>query len=62
VAEQAWREGRDIAEALDTAFAGDVSGVDAMHRDKLDTLNGVHSNAAGFRRWLDTRAHSAPDS
>ena len=25
------------------------------HREKLETLNGVHSNAAGFRRWLDTR-------
>ena len=25
-------------------------------REKLDTLNGVHSNAAGFRRWLETRA------
>ena len=27
----------------------------AEHREKLDTLNGVHSNAAGFRRWLETR-------
>ena len=34
--------------------------VDAVHREKLDTLNGVHSNAAGFRRWLDTRAETAP--
>ena len=24
-------------------------------REKLETLNGVHSNAAGFRRWLETR-------
>jgi hypothetical protein len=22
----------------------------------LETLNGVHSNAAGFKRWLETRA------
>ena len=36
----------------------DISGVDAVHREKLDTLNGVHSNAAGFRRWLDTRAET----
>jgi len=56
VAEQAWRAGEDIAAALDAAFASDVAGVDAVHREKLDTLNGVHSNAAGFRRWLDTRA------
>ncbi len=60
VAEQAWRAGEDIAAALDAAFAADISGVDAVHREKLDTLNGVHSNAAGFRRWLDTRAEHAP--
>jgi glyoxylase-like metal-dependent hydrolase (beta-lactamase superfamily II) len=56
VAEAAWMAGEDIAAALDAAFAGDLSGVDPVHRDKLDTLNGVHSNAAGFRRWLDSRA------
>jgi glyoxylase-like metal-dependent hydrolase (beta-lactamase superfamily II) len=56
VAEQAWREDRDIAEALEQAFAADLTDVDPAHKEKLDTLNGVHSNAAGFRRWLDTRA------
>jgi glyoxylase-like metal-dependent hydrolase (beta-lactamase superfamily II) len=56
VAEQAWREDRDIAEALETAFASDLVDVESGHREKLETLNGVHSNAAGFRRWLDTRA------
>ena len=61
VAEGAWREGRDIAEALDQKFAGDLTGVDGKEREKLDTLNGVHSNAAGFRRWLETRQpHSHP--
>jgi glyoxylase-like metal-dependent hydrolase (beta-lactamase superfamily II) len=56
VAEAAWREGRDIAAALDEAFAGDLAAVDESQREKLDTLNGVHSNAAGFQRWLETRA------
>jgi glyoxylase-like metal-dependent hydrolase (beta-lactamase superfamily II) len=56
VAEAAWREGRDIAAALDEKFAGDLTDVDDAQRQKLDTLNGVHSNAAGFRRWLETRA------
>ncbi|HZU71761.1 MAG TPA: MBL fold metallo-hydrolase [Acidimicrobiales bacterium] len=55
VAEAAWREGRDIAEALDTTFGAELASVDPAHRDKLETLNGVHSNAAGFRRWLETR-------
>jgi glyoxylase-like metal-dependent hydrolase (beta-lactamase superfamily II) len=56
VAEAAWREGRDIAAALDDAFAGELSSTDPAHREKLETLNGVHSNAAGFKRWLETRA------
>jgi glyoxylase-like metal-dependent hydrolase (beta-lactamase superfamily II) len=56
VAEAAWREDRDIAEALDAAFGADLDGVAPEHKEKLETLNGIHSNAAGFRRWLDTRA------
>jgi glyoxylase-like metal-dependent hydrolase (beta-lactamase superfamily II) len=55
VAEAAWREGRDIAAALDAAFADDLAGVEGPQREKLETLNGVHSNAAGFQRWLETR-------
>ncbi|HEX9970269.1 MAG TPA: MBL fold metallo-hydrolase [Acidimicrobiales bacterium] len=57
VAEQAWREGRDIAAALDEAFGADLTDVDEANREKLETLNGVHSNAAGLRRWLETREH-----
>ncbi|MBA2625294.1 MAG: MBL fold metallo-hydrolase [Acidimicrobiia bacterium] len=55
VAEAAWREDRDIAAALDDAFGSDLAGVDPAHTEKLETLNGVHSNAAGLRRWLETR-------
>jgi lysophospholipase L1-like esterase len=57
VAEAAYREGRDIAAALSDAFAAELEGVDPVHREKLETLNGIHSNAAGFRRWLETRNH-----
>jgi len=59
VAEAAWREGRDIAEALSEQFGKELEGTDPSQREKLETLNGIHSNAAGFRRWLETRA-SAP--
>jgi glyoxylase-like metal-dependent hydrolase (beta-lactamase superfamily II) len=59
VAEAAWREDRDIAEALQQAFGHDLDAVDPVHREKLETLNGMHSNAAGFRRWLDQR-HDHP--
>jgi glyoxylase-like metal-dependent hydrolase (beta-lactamase superfamily II) len=53
VAEQAFRDGRDIADALSAAFAAELVGTDTAAREKLETLNGVHSNAAGFRRWLE---------
>ncbi|MCU1493942.1 MAG: fold metallo-hydrolase [Acidimicrobiaceae bacterium] len=53
----AYADGRDIAEALETRFAADVSGTDPAVRKKLETLNGFHSNAAGFRRWLDQGGH-----
>lgn len=56
VAEQAWRVGNDIAGALEAAFATDTSALDDLQRQKLETLNGVHSNAAGLRRWLDRRS------
>ena len=56
VAEQAWKSGRDIASALEEAFGRDHSALDASERSKLETLNGVHSNAAGFRRWLEKRS------
>jgi len=55
VAEEAFCAGRDIAGALEAAFAADLDAADPAQRAKLDTLNGVHSNAAGFRRWLETR-------
>ncbi|MHB1890787.1 MAG: MBL fold metallo-hydrolase [Acidimicrobiales bacterium] len=54
VALAAWRAGDDIADAFEKAFASDLSAVDPANREKLETLNGVHSNAAGFRRWLET--------
>jgi len=53
VATQAWREGADIAAALEEAFSQDLGQVDPAQREKLETLSGVHSNAAGFRRWLE---------
>ncbi|MEL7208881.1 MAG: MBL fold metallo-hydrolase, partial [Actinomycetota bacterium] len=52
VAEAAWQADEDIADALDAAFGDQLEGVDEEHREKLETLNGIHSNAAGFRRWL----------
>jgi glyoxylase-like metal-dependent hydrolase (beta-lactamase superfamily II) len=59
VAERAWRAGEDIAEALDKEFAPALAGVSPEHRHKLETLNGIHSNAAGLERWLETTKGAA---
>ncbi len=54
-ATRAWQEGDDIATALERQFGPDTAGIAPEHREKLEILNGFHSNAAGFRRWLETR-------
>jgi glyoxylase-like metal-dependent hydrolase (beta-lactamase superfamily II) len=56
IAEAAWKDGLDIAAALEAAFGEELNCSDPFEREKLETLNGIHSNAAGFRRWLDTRS------
>ena len=52
VAARAWDRGGDVATALAAAFGGDPS-------DTMSILNGVHSNAAGLKRWLEKRAGPA---
>ena len=54
-AERAWRDGEDIAEALSKKFAFSTEKTDPSVMEKLETLNGIHSNAAGFKRWLDNK-------
>lgn len=60
VAEVAWRDGRDLVAALDAAFGQDIASADQAARDRLEALNGLHSNAAGLRRWLERRPGAAP--
>ncbi|MGH9091075.1 MAG: MBL fold metallo-hydrolase [Acidimicrobiales bacterium] len=54
-AELAYRQGRDVAGALAERFDPEVGDVAPEHREKLEIMNGVHSNAAGLRRWLEQR-------
>jgi glyoxylase-like metal-dependent hydrolase (beta-lactamase superfamily II) len=54
-AERAFAQGEDIADALAARFDPLLGDVDPAHKEKLDIMNGVHSNAAGFRRWLEGR-------
>ena len=55
MAEAAFGRGEDIADALSAAFDPDLVDVAPEHREKLEVLSGVHSNAAGFHRWLTLR-------
>jgi glyoxylase-like metal-dependent hydrolase (beta-lactamase superfamily II) len=55
VAERAFQNGEDIAAALAVEFQSDLDGVPDEHREKLEVMNGVHSNAAGLHRWLSNR-------
>ena len=56
VAGRAWREGEDIASALRQAFVADDDAVDPESFAKLETLNGIHSNAEGLKLWLERSA------
>ncbi len=47
VAEAAWSSGADIDAALAARFGAE--------HEQVEILNGIHSNAAGLRRWLDQR-------
>lgn len=61
VAERAWQEDCDITEALEDAFGvPEDADMDPVARERLETLSGVHSNAQGLARWLETRAHGHP--
>jgi glyoxylase-like metal-dependent hydrolase (beta-lactamase superfamily II) len=57
VAEAAWRSGTDIADALSASFA--LTGVAPEHLEKAEVLSGVHSNAAGLRRFFETQERPA---
>jgi glyoxylase-like metal-dependent hydrolase (beta-lactamase superfamily II) len=59
VAEKAWRAGADIVSALEDAFLGELGDVDSEHHRKIEALNGIHSNAAGLRHWLETTKSEA---
>ena len=52
-AEQAWRSGEDIEDALTARFGHALDHLPEEQRARMETLNGIHSNAAGLRRWLE---------
>lgn len=55
VAEAAFEAGRDIEAALEEAFRSETFEKDETLVERFDTLNGMHANANGLRRWLEKR-------
>jgi len=60
-AEIAYRAGESIADALARRFDPPEGTVGAEHQEKFEVMNGVHSNAAGLRRWLEIRDRPQAD-
>ena len=61
VAARAWRQGEDIANGFERTLAGQTVSRPPHHHTKLESLNGVRSNAAGFRRWFETSRPRQPE-
>ncbi|MDQ6928161.1 MAG: MBL fold metallo-hydrolase [Actinomycetota bacterium] len=59
VAEAGWRRGGDVEGALAGAYGDDMAGVDEEARRRMETLNGIHANADGLKRWLSRRAEGS---
>ena len=58
VAATAWNTGRDVEEALRQRFVPEMDALAPAERQRLETLNGIHSNAEGLKQWLASSGHS----
>jgi glyoxylase-like metal-dependent hydrolase (beta-lactamase superfamily II) len=52
VASTAWNTGHDVEEALRDRFGAELEGLPQEERQRIETLNGIHSNAEGRKLWL----------
>jgi glyoxylase-like metal-dependent hydrolase (beta-lactamase superfamily II) len=60
VAEAAWGAGRDIEQALRRRYGPLLEELPEPQRQRVEVLNGIHSNAQGLGLWL-SRSHARPD-
>lgn len=60
VAEAAWRSGRDVEDALRERFGAELDAIEPDQRRRMETLNGLHSNAEGLKLWLAGAGGAAP--
>ena len=58
VATTAWNTGGDVEEALRQRFGAEMDALPPTERQRLETLNGIHSNAEGLKLWLASSGHS----
>ena len=52
VAETAYLAGEDVEGALAGRFGPELATLDHLQQEKIETLNGIHSNAMGLRRYF----------
>jgi glyoxylase-like metal-dependent hydrolase (beta-lactamase superfamily II) len=52
VARAAWQAGTDVEEALRQRFGGELAALAPGQRQRVEALNGIHSNAEGLKLWL----------
>jgi glyoxylase-like metal-dependent hydrolase (beta-lactamase superfamily II) len=52
VAEAAWRAGTDVEDALRARFGAQFDALPDDQRQRVEMLNGLHSNAEGLKQWL----------
>jgi glyoxylase-like metal-dependent hydrolase (beta-lactamase superfamily II) len=52
IAEAAWRAGTDVEDALRARYGPEIDALPDDQRQRLEMLNGLHSNAEGLKQWL----------
>ncbi|MGH9105083.1 MAG: MBL fold metallo-hydrolase [Acidimicrobiales bacterium] len=62
VAEAAWKVGADVEEALRERYGPGIEALAPEQRQRMDALNGLHSNAEGLRQWLHRTGGPSPAS
>lgn len=48
----AWQAGLDVEDALRLRFGAELEALTAGQRQRVEALNGLHSNAEGLKQWL----------
>jgi glyoxylase-like metal-dependent hydrolase (beta-lactamase superfamily II) len=59
IATAAWNAGLDVEDALRQRFGPEMDALPPDERQRIETLNGIHSNAEGLKQWLASSAKAA---